>query len=115
MAQILKVDREGKPFTSMQIAVCKTDEEARDFFGQKKAKLLNPKSKTEDDVWGQAEGACDAFAHTFLGRKENLVFEILLFEGAGPGTTEDLNRMHQQYLAQKRELDSLIARLMKWN
>ncbi len=114
MAHVLKVDSEGKPFNSMKMIVCKTEEEAKDMYARKKEGLLNPQEKTEDAVWGQTSGVHDAFGHTFIGRKDNILYEIVLYEGAGPASNEDLARMHQQYLAERRELDSLIGRIMKW-
>jgi len=114
MAQVLKVDNEGKPFDSMKIYACRSDEETDELFAEKKDRLLNVKPVADNGAWGDAPNVCDAFGHTFVGRKDNLVFEIVLHEGAGPATTEDLHRMHQQYLSEKRELDSLIGRIMKW-
>lgn len=114
MAQVLKVDSEGKPFHSMKIYVCKSDEDAREVFDEKKGRIMKPESRTDRDVWGEIPGVSDAFGHTFVGMNGNLVYEFVLYEGAGPATKEDLHRMHQQYVAEKRELDSLIARIMRW-
>lgn len=114
MAQVLRVDTEGKPFNSMKIFVCKSDGEAEEIFSQKKERLLKPEVQADNAVWGEAPGAKDAFAHTFVGRKENLVYEIVLYEGAEPSSREDLTRMHQMYLEHRRELDSLVARIMKF-
>lgn len=113
MAQVLRIDSEGKPFSSMNMIVCKTAEEAEEVFSDKRENLKNPKELAENAVWGERFLVHDAFGHTFIGRRDNLVFEIILYEGAGPASTEDLTRMHQKYLSEKRELDILISRIMK--
>lgn len=113
MAQVLKVESEGKPFSSMRVIVCKTDEEAEEIFHTKGEGLLDPRPMSDHAVWGNRAGLIDAFAHTFIGRKGNLVFEIVLYEGAGMASKEELARMHQQYLSERRELDTLIERIMR--
>lgn len=113
MAQVFNVESEGKPFNSMRMIVCRTDEEAEEIFRKKKDGLWQPRQVSENSVWGNRQGVSDAFAHTYIGRKDNLVFEIVLYEGAGMASKEELARMHQQYLAERRELDTLIERIMR--
>ena len=67
-------DSEGKPFHSMKIYVCKSDEEAKEVFDEKKSRIMKPESKTDSDVWGEISGVSDAFGDTFVRRKENLVY-----------------------------------------
>ncbi len=43
MAQILRIDSEGKPFSSMNMIVCKTAEEAEEVFSDKRENLKNQK------------------------------------------------------------------------
>lgn len=109
---VLEVDKNTMPFSDMHLFVCSSDNEAKDLFSGKKAGMYERREKSEDAVWGELP-CCDAFMHTFLGRKDNLVIEITLVESAGIMTNEQRDSGHKEYLKQKRKLNSLVRKIME--